>query len=261
MYKVFLVDDEELVIKSLMASVDWNSFGFEIAGYALSGGEAYERIKEIKPDIVFTDIRMPGISGLELIKNIKKTMVNTICIVISGYAEFAYAQKAINYGAFGYCLKPFDEEEIGSYLNKAKVMLDSHSAKNVPDFIDLIANEANDTIGFDVSKYTNPTFKTILKYVNNNFCSDISIQSISKDLNVNASYISQLFKKEVGITFTEYLSNLRIDRACNMLKTTDLSISEIAEKTGYNDFFYFSRIFKKIKGMPPSKYRNLKDVI
>ena len=88
------------------------------------------------------------------------------------------------------------------------------------------------------------------------FCDDISLQSISKEFDINANYVSQLFKKEMGTTFTEYLTNLRIDYACKLLATTALTLIEIAEKSGYDDYFYFSRIFKKVKGISPSAYRD-----
>ena len=80
MFKVFLVDDEELVIKSLQASLDWKEYGFELAGYALNGEEAFEQIRLIQPDVVFTDIRMPGTSGLELIKRLKE-LPSALCLL------------------------------------------------------------------------------------------------------------------------------------------------------------------------------------
>ena len=104
-------------------------------------------------------------------------------------------------------------------------------------------------------KFMNYTFGLVFKYVNENFHKDISIQSLSEEFNLNGNYISQLFKKETGATFTNYLTKLRIDYACKLLKTTDLPISDIGLRVGYNDYFYFSRVFKKMKGKPPSSYR------
>jgi two-component system response regulator YesN len=89
MYKVLLVDDEPWVIESIKGKVDWEQHGFVVAGQALNGFEALERIAEAEPDVVFTDIRMPGISGLELIQKAKERKRNIHFIIISGYAEFA----------------------------------------------------------------------------------------------------------------------------------------------------------------------------
>jgi YesN/AraC family two-component response regulator len=366
MYKVFLVDDEELVIKSLKARVNWSEFGFEVAGYALNGAEAFEAIARLKPDLVFTDVRMPGMSGLELIKDLKEAGSRALAIVVSGYAEFALAQKAMNYGAFGYCLKPFDEDEIIGFLKKAKAVLEDRGAAAATDILNLIEENSDQAseilrrtlslsgidlestngmkavvsigtsklklqgirscvslnIGFGKKAYLiqespddrltvdwneastngikgigisslihkaeqikeaireaeykayeqlmeksgmekerrpflgkNQTFNAIYAYINENYCSNISISGISNQFNVNANYISQLFKKETGKTFTEYLFKLRIDYACQLLTTTDLALIEIAGKAGYEDYFYFSRIFKRIMGKTPSAYR------
>ena len=141
MYKVFLVDDEELVIKSLIASVDWQAYGFEVAGYALSGSEAFDAIQTIDPNLVLTDIRMPGISGLELIKLLKDASSKALIVVLSGYAEFALAQKAINYGAVGYCLKPFDELEIAGFLKKATTIIKNQKTSTYVDVLECLEIE------------------------------------------------------------------------------------------------------------------------
>ena len=137
MYKVFLVDDEELVIKSLKATVDWKG-GYVVAGYALSGEEAVEAIKRIRPDVVFSDIRMPGMNGLELKKRLDDSGVSAKFLIVSGLAEFALAQKAIQNGISGYCLKPFDEMEITGYLRKFKRELDASRLLLEGEILDLI---------------------------------------------------------------------------------------------------------------------------
>ena len=251
MYKVFIVDDEEYVIKSLIAQVDWTSYGFEIVGYSYDSSNAFDQICLLEPDLIFIDIRMPGMNGLELMKNLTETVKTALFIVISGYAEFAYAQKAINYGAFGYCLKPFDSGEIISYLQKAAPVL-THMAKSSgtcdPDIC------YSNGIPLNV-RFMNHTFNLIIKYVHEYYNQDITVQRIAQAVNVNANYVSQLFKKETGSTYTKYLSKLRVENACKLLIDTDLSVSEIARQVGYSDYFYFSRVFKKIKGKSPSVYR------
>jgi two-component system response regulator YesN len=101
----------------------------------------------------------------------------------------------------------------------------------------------------------NDYFRNILYYINQNYLKSISLQDISEKFTVNPSYISQLFKKETGINYIDYLTKLRISYACELLKKTDLTVSIISEKTGYNDCFYFTKIFKKKTGNTPSQYR------
>ena len=96
MYKIFIVDDEEYVIKSLIKSIQKIQSGFEVVYTSNNSINAHDAILKTMPDLVFTDIRMPGMNGLELIKSVKEVLPGTIFIVISGYAEFVYAQKAMN---------------------------------------------------------------------------------------------------------------------------------------------------------------------
>ena len=123
MHKALIVDDESWVVESLKDLVDWERHGFEIVGQAYNGSDALASMRELKPDVVFTDIRMPEMSGLELIQRGRNLGHPILFVVVSGYAEFAYAQKAIWYGAIAYCLKPFDEMELAGVLLKLDKML------------------------------------------------------------------------------------------------------------------------------------------
>lgn len=464
MYKVLLVDDEKLVLKSLAGGVDWEKSGFYVSGTASNGIDALEQIEKVRPNVVFTDIRMPGISGLELIKKAKEIDKDIQFIVISGYAEFAYVQKSINYGVLGYCLKPFDEYEIEILLKKAlenlsyikekrnndilKMLEDTKDINSQQSFERLLYNEGiqedfnivvsigksqlklqtniclnigstryvyfisadklhtsikdikecegvcgvgitkstvlihdvikaiedattlawgyfirgnfdifypkdpsenikatliikeleaavckNDALGvlkilnelqtaknylsithvlkiyntvyfhiildskynataddyvyskeqlyhlfnnfdsmisylkeflnnretsntYSVSDTKNANLKEIIKYINENYSSDISVQSISKDFFLNPNYLSQLFKRELNITFTEFLTKVRLNHAKDLLGNSNLSIGEIAESIGYRDYFYFIKLFKKNTSQTPGQYRN-----
>lgn len=119
MFKVLLVDDEPFVTKALKMLINWENFGYNICGEASNGEKAIKLIEEEKPDIVITDIRMPKIDGLQLIKySIEKLNINTKFIILSGYEDFKYAQQAIRYGVKDYLLKPIDEDELVKRLRK-----------------------------------------------------------------------------------------------------------------------------------------------
>lgn len=465
MYKILLVDDEEMVIKSLKATVNWEEYGFEIAGYALSAEEAIEKVEILKPDVVITDIKMPRMNGLELLQMLKAIHPQIYCVVISGHAEFAYIQKSIRLEAVGYCLKPFDADEIAVYLKRIKKNLDQQEstddkANYILDYIQSTSTEAlsymhqyykekgidfdntricaiymigiskieslncflvmkagyqkyiclisentiNDIVNkfvsdhntahigiskpissFDkaakavreakccayqyfcqedcspvittmeykrdmallqalerelenkdlgkIQKYiqelsdkfmkgeynidyairlqniyaswitkhdkenetdlifeyealceeyprvfdllfqieadyyrlnhnstyqnsiSNKTFETIFRYIENNYLKQINITQIAEEFHINTCYFSQLFKKEMGCTFTDYLSKKRIEYAGKLLLDTDLKIYEIAEMAGFSDYFYFSRVFRKLKKCSPTEYR------
>lgn len=474
MYKVGLVDDEHLVIKSLKGGIEWNAHGFEVTGEATDGEEALELIARTKPDLVFTDIRMPCLSGLDVMMKAKQFAPHTQFIVVSGYSEFDYAREAMRHGAIGYCLKPFEDEEVVALLNKAKSVLDHRQAavfrsaledgsdaggksledelrqlgfamgsphelavivslgpdkcplpedvrqvairksgnrfitiaqkplsvnlaemirtsislsganiagvglvgiaasaeliegaietaeaaaygffmhgagkgkvylppdrralkeadalierfeehaarrdrsaalqtldecgkllaagrfavhhalslynaavsfigkfeertelhrigkydglcakfRHASDMIDYLKGQLCDLLGIkyrcNPGDIKNETFKAILQYVNRNFYKDITVQEISKAFIINPSYLSQVFRKELRTTFSYYVTGLRMDYAKQLLKTTKLSVKDISERCGYNDYFYFIKAFKRAEGVTPVQYR------
>ena len=126
MYSVLIVDDKALIRKGIVASVDWSGLGLQMAGEADNGEHALRSIKEDKPDIVITDIRMPDMDGLELLKNICELDSQIVRIVISGYDDFEYAKKAIKYGSIDYIMKPIDPVELNESLKKACAILDKN---------------------------------------------------------------------------------------------------------------------------------------
>ncbi len=120
MLKVIIADDERLICRLVQALADWESLGMEVAALAENGLEALELIKSREPDILITDIRMPGCDGLELIRSAKELMPDLEVVIISGYAHFEYAQKAMKYGAGYYLLKPIKQTELMETLVKIR---------------------------------------------------------------------------------------------------------------------------------------------
>lgn len=110
--KLFLVDDEAIILKGLSMTYDWAKMGFEIAGTARDGDEAVEKIKSVKPDVVLTDIRMKRMSGLELMEKVGDILPEVNFVVISAYKDFEYAKIACNRGALAYLVKPIDDDEL-----------------------------------------------------------------------------------------------------------------------------------------------------
>ena len=118
--KVVIVDDEERICQLIQALINWEELGMQIAGMAHNGIEACEVVRKVNPDILITDIRMPGCSGLDLIEKVKNSCPDLEIIVISGYAHFEYAQQAIKFGVGHYLLKPINKAELAETLEKLK---------------------------------------------------------------------------------------------------------------------------------------------
>ncbi len=125
MYKAILVDDEPWALNGLKTIIDWQQYGFEISGTYANGLYALKELDKIRPDVIFTDIKMPKMSGVELISQSQKIIPEIESVIISAYGDFKVAQKAIEYGAIGYILKPLNQEDIVAVLKKIKTKLDS----------------------------------------------------------------------------------------------------------------------------------------
>ncbi len=474
MYSVLLVDDEQWIIKGLICGINWEKYELTVAGQARNGIEALRFIEEHKPAIVITDIQMPGMNGLELIKNAKSICPDTLFILLSGYAEFSYAQKALMYGVYNYCLKPFELEDIEATLSRAVKELkkrESSTSEDLPYISDtLSSNDSNainailstknlvlsddnplitlislgsDKLSLDPSIsyisfktgyqryaylfpesdlkkmmryieffvsnwvsigighaitdclmidqsldaattaaytifitgergiYTAPilntnssineilsklliamnsmeysqicmcldqayneivskhlsiqyaymlyhvinymfqsnamnkknayigdyeklflrfgtlenmieclktyaadicsqsgatlpvehtTLKKILKYIDEHMTEDLTVHDITNKFYISGSYLSQLFKKEVGTNFVDYITRNRVSYACNLLINTDKQVQEISQECGYNDYCYFAKIFKRYQKVTPSEYRASKSI-
>lgn len=131
MHKVLIVDDEPMIREGLQTLVDWNKYGFVVAGTASNGREAVEKHAVLLPDLILIDIRMPGMDGLQAIEEIRKT--DTVChfLILSGYAEFNYAKQAIAHQVDGYILKPIDEDELESYVERVSEQLKHRSEQQL----------------------------------------------------------------------------------------------------------------------------------
>lgn len=128
-YKILLVDDEEEVRTGIMKKIEWEKLGFHLVGDAENGKDALEKITQLEPDLLLTDIRMPYMDGLELARRAKAERDSIEVVFFSGFDEFEYAQRAIKLNAIEFILKPIDEEELTELLRKLKLQMDEKLAQ------------------------------------------------------------------------------------------------------------------------------------
>ena len=124
MYKVLIADDEKIIRNGLMGIVDWNELGFEIIGEAATGRDALDKLINLKPDLIMLDIRMPGLTGLEVMKAACENGFSGKAVILSGFSDFEYAQEAIEYGVRSYLTKPVDVDALTEILNTVREELD-----------------------------------------------------------------------------------------------------------------------------------------
>jgi two-component system, response regulator YesN len=228
MRHAIIADDEELSIELIRYLIKRYDLPINIIGQALSGDEALKMINELKPDIVFLDIRMPVLSGLEVMEKAKTFQDNAIdYIIITAYSYFEYAQTSLRLGAKDILLKPIEPEQFAETMERV--------------------------LGYKYSD--NQLFNSIVEYINNNYQEDIELKECAEKYHTNPSYVSRMFKKYYNVSFITYVNNIRIKKAQELLRDTELSIKEVAYKVGYNNLNYFYKVFKKNIGVTPNMYK------
>lgn len=237
--------------------------GCKVIGVAYNGAEGFNSAMELKPDVIITDIMMPQVNGLEMIKNLKESGCNSKFIILSGYSEFEYAKKAIKLGVKFFINKPVEEEEIQDCLLKVFEEIKKERAKTeeIENLRKAYENSKMSTAqqkpSSGISAKTD-IITEIKKFISHNFNKDISLTELAARFFMNPSYLSQMFKEKTGDTYVNYVMKLRINKAKELLKSTDMKIYEICEMVGYSDTNYFSKLFEKLEGCRPSDYKKRK---
>ena len=249
MYKVVLIDDEPWALYSLENGVEWEKRGFEVIGKAYNGEDGLAIIRKENPDVIFTDIRMDDISGIELLQKARKENITAEFVIVSAYGEFSYAKDAIQCALFDYILKPVEEAEVNNLL--ARLSRKLKEKRYTAEQIKLVIPEGERKD----YEYANQNFVELLHYVDEHFREDFTLEELSAKFYLNNSYTCTLFKKITGDTFSVYLNNLRMKEAHYLLLTTDYSTAKVAELSGYRDYYYFCKAFKRKFGITPRQCR------
>lgn len=381
MYRVLIVEDEKPLREKMFNNIDWEANEY-YTYQACNGEEALAILKKESIDILITDIQMPGMNGMELAGKAKEINSDIKVIIISGHAEFEYAQQSIRLGVYDYLLKPFRSQRLLEVVNKSreKILRENENKremdklkKEISEYIRL--NQLNKTFNWltddqffekqslimdnnklyqvlktgceeelmaevelileELESFKSDqqrffillnniilfTFKTMKElgysfadlmevidsqyfeqleidnleemkdwlkrffsninqmisyrqdnrneelvrevkaYIQNHYTRGITLNELASQFSVSTGYLSKMFLDYVGENFTEYLNMIRVNKAKELLKTTDKKIYQIADQVGFNDSYYFSSWFKKIVGVTPTTYRENLDLL
>ncbi len=243
MKRVVIVEDEELVRRGIVLAVDWQSVDCVVVGEATNGEEGLEVIRREKPELIVTDIKMPRMDGIEMLRQLRSEGNAATVILLTAYSDFAYAQSAVKLGAADYLLKPFHDGE----LEEAVRRLHLEPAAGKGD----LAGEMERSAG-GKSKYV----MEILRYVSEHYAEpDMGISQVASSLGISESHLSHVFKKETGRTLGSYITDYRLQMARELLRDCRSKVYEVAEQVGYRDITYFSAAFKKAVGVSPSEFQ------
>ena len=261
MLRVLIVEDEEIIRNGLQYTIDWLSMDAAVVGSACDGEQGLQMIKEFTPDIVISDIRMPRLDGLQMIKQAQKEGYNFIPIILTSYSDFSYAQQAINLRVFDYVLKPLDESKLKEVVKKAE---EAVKQKNQLNSLKKIANIESDELQVEnpiVEKQIvlktvseNPAINTCLKCIEKDYALHPNIETLAEQLKVSPSYLSRLFKKYTGTTFLDFLNRYRVQKAVNFLSENKYRVYEVASLCGFSDYKRFYEVFRSYTGINPTEF-------
>lgn len=244
MLKVLLVEDEDIIRRGLQFQMDWTEVNCVVAGEAATGQEGLRQMELLRPDVVITDIRMPDMDGLEMLKQGRK-----ICpfsaIIISGYGEFEYAQQAIHLGVVEYLLKPVDIGQLKNCLLAIGQGKQNRQSGRPAPFADTPEL-------WDGRTPRNKYVAIMLDYIKEHYAEHISLTDLSQELNISCTHLNAKFKEETGYTFHNFLNEYRIRKAVELQQDGNNKLYEIAEMVGFSDYKYFNRVFKKYTGYSPN---------
>ncbi|SET80922.1 response regulator transcription factor [Lacrimispora sphenoides] len=244
--KLIIVDDEPKIRKGLTKLLDAQE-GFQVTGVFEDVHSALKALYELEADVIITDIKMPEVSGLELIRQIRERNLNIRIIILSGYSNFSYAQKAIELGVTRYLLKPTDSRELLSVLRELEQELfpETHEKEERQDR----PAEGENEVG-------NLLVLKAIQYIAVHYGGRITLTDMAGELHLSPNYLCELFKRHTGKNLMEYVTEYRMQKAKSYLNHVEYKVADVAEMVGYKEAKYFSSAFKKAYGITPLEYRN-----
>jgi two-component system response regulator YesN len=244
--KLIIVDDEPKIRKGLFKLLDAQE-GFQVTGVFEDVRSALKALYELEADVIITDIKMPEVSGLELIRQIRERNLNIRIIILSGYSNFSYAQKAIELGVTRYLLKPTDPRELLAVLREVEREL----------FPVTPEKEENKGQRLEVeNEVGNLLVLKAIQYIEVHYGGRITLKDMAGELHLSPNYLCELFKRHTGKNLMEYVTEYRMQKAKSYLNHVEYKVAEVAEMVGYKEPKYFSSAFKKAYGITPLEYRN-----
>ena len=244
MLKVLVVEDEEMIRKGIVLAVDWAALDCVVVGEAANGVEALEAVERLNPSLIITDLKMPRMDGIEMLRCLRERGNHVYVIILTAYDSFTYAQSALRLGAVDFLLKPFHDGDLEQAVTALRRRMGG-AEREEPALPGLKKG--------DKSKYVLEAMDYIGKHYQD---PNISISDIALDLGISEGHLSRTFKKETDYTLLNYLTRYRIHKAMELLRDCRVKVYEVAAQVGYRDITYFSATFKRVTGLTPSEYQD-----
>ena len=284
MNRVLVVEDEEMIRKGIVLTVDWKALDCEVAGEAANGEEGLAAAERLKPDIIITDLKMPKMDGIAMLTELRKRGCTSKVIILTAYNSFSYARSALRLGAVDFLLKPYHDGELEEAILRLRELYPEDDAEEAAGeaaagsgtadpgasetAVGTVSGSAGEAGAGGTGKAENALpvpelwdgqgsryVRQAVAYIREHYSDpDICVSEIAGALGISEGHLSHMFKKETGGTILFWMTRCRIREAIRLLKEGSMEIYEVAEAAGYRDIAYFSSTFKRITGHSPSEY-------
>ena len=257
-YRVLIVEDEPLMREYLIACLPRLHPAFLAADAAHDGMAALTLLESSSYDLMITDLRMPGMDGLQLIERVRSLGKTMPIIILTGYDEFEYARTALHFGVAEYLLKPLNDDALKETLDRLDQLIRQRrssmqlpkdlSPQNIATFVATCFSDTDGEHTLLAERAAN--------YIASHFTEPITQSDVAEALGITPAYLSSIFHEEKGESYTKFLTRLRMMQAALLLKSKpSMTIQSVAEQTGYASDKHFISVFKKYFGTTPHEYR------
>lgn len=246
MYTMVVVDDEKEIRRGFCTYFPWEEMGFHVAADFASAQEADEYLRSHHVDVLVTDIRMRGMSGIELIQRLRERGDDAEAVVISGYRDFEYARQTMKMSVRHYLVKPIKYRQIVEVFAEIRATLEAKRGE--------LARETAQAKESARTSEGNEIVRRIKAYIHEHY-EDATLEGAAECVRMNPYYLSSYFHQQTGEKFSEYLNASRMKEAARLLLNSSLRIQEIGRRVGYTTPNSFSRSFRQYYKMTPKQYR------
>lgn len=242
MYKVIIIDDNRLTADSLGQLPIWETMGCQIAGIYYDGLTGKNAILKEQPEIILSDIHLPGMSGLEMMQLVKEALPETKVIFMSAYDDFSYIYGAMRLKAEDYLLKPFLPDDLKKVVEGVL-----QSMKACP------ASPAEEECGVVKTIFIQP----VLDYISEHSGEHITAEDTAAAFYMSVSKLNKLLQQHTGCGFRELLIQARMECAKKLLLDVHYTVENVATLVGYKNYVSFYRAFTREFGISPSEYKSM----
>jgi YesN/AraC family two-component response regulator len=257
-----IVDDEAYARKGIISLFPWGKYGMQVAGEAASGEKALEWMERHPIDILFTDLTMPGMSGLELMREASRRHADLKSVVLTCHQDFGYIQEALRLGAIDYIVKTqLEMDKVDAMLERIvrRFRQERRSAALWPGGQSAPAEAPGELPASDGrARYSDEVVQAVMhavQYIRDHLFEGITQEEVARAANMSRGYFSLCFRDIVGQSFGHYVKRLKVEAAKELLLKTTMPVYAVADRLGFLDEKYFSKQFRELVGMTPSEYR------